>query len=224
MGHGKYFVRSNKVPTIIGTAILAIAIAYGGTVFASHSFEAGVKGDTIPDNTHVRLDGIILEPGGAFPLYDASPNYVSGHFLLTAPCEPVADGEDTYRPTVSAIAGHIDEFAENTYMESIPLFYINTVSNPPNFCVWHSHLPDPLNGGAPKVTDVDLINLTDEPITFSSGHIVDINIQQVLGNIGDSPYEDGPTLNIGPNPVFDLNDDDTTNDGVGHASQMDEGR
>lgn len=213
------YLRQNKTSMIAGTAILTIALAFGGYSFASHSFEAGVEGGTLPDNTHIRLDGITLAPGGAFPLYDSSPNYISGHFLLTAPCEPVADGDDTYRPTVSVIAGHIDELDDNTYMESVPLFYINTVSGPPGFCVFHSHIPDPLNGGAPRVTDIDLINLTDEEITFSSGHIVDINIQQVLGRIGSAPYTDGPTLNVGPNPVFDLNDDDHTNDGKGHTSQ-----
>ena len=213
------FLKQNKIPMIAGTAILTIALAFGGYSFASHSFEAGVAEGVLPDNTHIRLDGITLAPGGAFPLYDSSPNYISGHFLLTAPCEPVADGDDTYRPTVSVIAGHIDELDDNTYMESVPLFYINTVSGPPGFCVFHSHIPDPLNGGAPKVTDIDLINLTEENIVFSSGHIVDINVQSVLGNIGDNPYTGGPTLNVGPNPVFDLNDDDHTNDGLGHSSQ-----
>ena len=214
------YLKQNKISMIIGTALLTIALAFGGTVFASHSFEAGVKGDSLPDNTHIRLDGITLAPGGVFPLYDSSPNYISGHFLLTAPCEPVTEGDDTYRPTVSVIAGHIDELAENTRMDSIPLFYINTVSNPDsNYCVFHAHIPDPLNGGAPRATDIDLINLTDEDIKFTSGHIVDINIQQVLGNIASSPYTDGPTLNVGPNPVFDLNDEDHTNDGIGHSSQ-----
>ena len=229
------YLRQNKTSMIAGTALLTIALAFGGYSFASHSFEAGVAEGTIPDNTHIRLDGITLAaatfdpesgdlvaPGGIFPLYDASPNYVAGHFLLTAPCEPVSNGDDTYRPTVSAIAGHIDEHASGTYMESIPLFYINTVNNAPDYCVFHSHIPDPLNGGAPRVTDIDLVNLTDAPITFSSGHVVDINIQSVLGNIGDNPYTDGPTLNVGPNPVFDLNDEDTTNDGWGHSSQIEE--
>lgn len=229
------YLTQNKTSMIAGTALLTIALAFGGYSFASHSFEAGVVEGTIPDNTHIRLDGITLAaatfegdelvaPGGVLPLYDSSPNYVSGHFLLTAPCEPVAAGDDTYRPTVSAIAGHIDEHADGTYMESIPLFYINTVNNAPDYCVFHAHIPDPLNGGAPRVTDIDLVNLTDQPITFSSGHVVDINIQQVLGNIGDqnSKYTGGPTLNVGPNPIFDLNDLDDTNDGLGHSSQMEE--
>lgn len=224
MGNGKNFIRGSKTPTVFGIVVFVVAIAYGGTVFASHSFEAGVKGDTIPDNTHIRLDGMTLPAGGVFPLYDSSPNFVSGHFLLTAPCEPVSAGDDTYRPTVTVIAGHIDELDDNTYMESIPLFYINTVNNAPDFCVWHAHIPDPLNGGAPRVTDIDLINLSGEPITFSPGHVVDINIQQVLGSIGDAPYENGPDLTgVVPNPIFDLNDDDETNDGLGHASQVDGG-
>lgn len=214
-----------KVQTILGTVILAIAIAYGGTVFASHSFEAGVKGDTIPDTTHIRLDGMTLDDGAVFPLYDSSPNFVSGHFLLKAPCAPVTEGDDTYRPTVTVVAGHVDELNENTLMEKIPLFYINAVSNPPNSCIWHAHIPDPLNGGSPRVTDIDLVNLSGEPIEFSAGDVVDINIQQVLGDIGSNPYTGGPAVILEDenrvfNPVFDLNDDDNTNDGLGHASQL----
>ena len=89
----------------------------------------------------------------------------------------------------------------------------------PSSCLYHVHIPDPINGGAPRVTDVTLINTSDRSIVFSSGHVVDINIQQVLGNIGHAAYENGPIMNIGPNPVFDLNDNDSTNDGQGHSSQ-----
>jgi hypothetical protein len=222
------FQKQNKLQAIIGTALLAIALAYGGTVFASHSFEAGVKGDNIPDNTHIRLDGMTLEPAAVFPLYDASPNYVSGHILVKTPCTPVTEGDDTMKPTVTVIAGHVDELNANTHMEKIPLFYIAAVSNPPNSCIYHAHVPDPLNGGSPRVTDIDFINLSGSPITFSAGDVVDINIQQVLGDMGSSPYEDGPVVILEDdngvyNPVFDLNDEDHTNDGIGHASQMGDG-
>jgi len=162
---------------IAGTALLTIALAFGGYSYASHIFEAGVATGTIPDNTHIRLDGMTLSTGGVFPLYDSSPNYVSGHFLLTSPCELVEGDDDTYQPLVSAIAGHIDEHAAGTHMEPIPLFYINTVSSAPNFCVFHAHIPDPLNGVSPRVTDIDLVNLSGADIEFAPGHIVDINIQ-----------------------------------------------
>jgi len=223
-------LKQNRISMIAGTAILTIALAFGGFSFASHSFEAGVAEGTIPDNTHIRLDGMTLPAGGVFPLYDASPNYVSGHFLLTSPCELV-DGEtgsdpdnDTYQPLVTAIAGHIDEHASGTHMEPIPLFYINTVSSPKlagngNQCVFHAHIPDPLNGGAPRVTDIDLVNLSGADIEFKPGHIVDINVQRVLGSIADDPYENGPVVDLTRNVIYDLNDDDETNDGLGHSSQ-----
>ena len=218
------FQKQNKISMIAGTALLTIALAFGGTVYASHSFEAGVATGTIPDNTHIRLDGMTLPAGGVFPLYDASPNYVSGHFLLTSPCEPVSEGDDTYQSLVTAIAGHIDEHASGTQMEPIPLFYINTVSSPTlvgtgDQCVFHAHIPDPLNGGSPRVTDIDLVNLSGVDIEFKPGHIVDINVQRVLGSIADDPYEDGPVVELTRNVIYDLNDDDTTNDGLGHSSQ-----
>ena len=69
------------------TVVMATLLSLGSLslmpleVFASHSFEAGVSGDNIPDNTHVDLSGLDLPPGGVVPLYDASPNFISGHFL-----------------------------------------------------------------------------------------------------------------------------------------------
>jgi hypothetical protein len=212
---------SNK-PLIVGFAVLITALSFGGYAFGSHSFEAGVKGDTIPNNTHIRLDGMTLAPGAIFPLYDASPNFVSGHLLIKAPCAPVTDGDDTYRPTVTVIAGHVDEFNASTHMEKIPLFYIAAVSDAPNSCIWHAHIPDPLNGGSPRVTDIDLINLSGAPITFNVGDVVDLNIQRVLGSINDAPYTGGPVVitsdaNGVYNPVFDLNDSDAANDGLGHT-------
>ena len=104
------------------------------------------------------------------------------------------------------------------------MYYISGASDlfGNNICVWHAHLPDPLNGGAPRVTDIDLINTSNDPIVFTAGHVVDINIQQVLGNIGSAPY--GPSADglpdisgVVPNPIFDLNDDETDNDGLGHT-------
>jgi hypothetical protein len=212
---------SNK-PLIVGFAVLITALSFGGYAFASHSFEAGVKGDTVPDNTHIRLDGMTLATGAIFPLYDSSPNFVAGHLLLKAPCAPVTDGDDTMKPTVTVVAGHVDELNANTHMEKVPLYYIAAVSDAPNSCVWHAHIPDPLNGGSPRVTDIDLINLSGAPITFSAGDVIDLNIQRVLGNIADAKYTGGPIVIVDDvngvyNPVFDLNDSDAENDGLGHT-------
>ena len=171
-------------------------------VYASHSYEAGVQGDAIPDNTHIDLSQLTLPSAGVFPLYDASPNFVSGHFLYRAPCD-----EYTKEPLVSVIAGHIDESIELTHVDFVPLYYVGHASPQKNICVYHAHLPDPLEGGSPRVTDVDLVNYSPKSVEFNPGDAVDINIQRSLGNIGNY-YEGDVKLPLdleGNNPVIDLN-------------------
>jgi hypothetical protein len=145
------------------------------------------------------------------PLYDASPNFVSGHFLLRAACD------ENHVPLVTVIAGHIDEHEDMTHVDKVPLFYIDHASTAGK-CVWHAHIPDPLNGGAPRVTDIDLINLSGKTIEFSSGDAVDINVQRTLGSINENSYEGDvklPSEITNGNPVFDLNDDNPNNNGLG---------
>jgi hypothetical protein len=98
------------------------------------------------------------------------------------------------------------------------LYYIDHASTAGS-CVFHAHIPDPLNGGAPRVTDIALINLSGSEIGFKAGDVVDINVQRVLGKISDMPYEGEdvklPSELTHGNPVFDLNDDNPDNDGQG---------
>ena len=209
------FSKSSKLQLLVVIAgIAAVGAVYAiNSVSASHSFELGVAGGSLPDNTHIRLDGLTLPPAGAIPVYDASPNFVSGHFLMRAPCDP-----DTKIPEVTVIAGHIDESANNTHVDKVPLYYIDHASTAGS-CVFHAHIPDPLNGGAPRVTDIALINLSGLEISFKAGDVVDINVQRVLGKISDMPYEGEdvklPSELTHGNPVFDLNDDNPDNDGQG---------
>jgi hypothetical protein len=199
---------------VVAAGVAAIGAAYGGSVFASHSFELGVAGTNIPQNTHIRLDGLTLPPGGVLPLYDASPNFVAGHFLLRAPCD------DNHIPTVTVIAGHIDEHMDGTFVDKVPLYYIAHASTAGS-CVWHAHIPDPLNGGAARVTDIDLINLSGSNVTFNPGDAADINVQRVLGSIASVPYTETQLpgdLEHG-NPVYDLNDDNPDNDGLGFIGE-----
>ena len=209
-----FLSRTRLLVVALGISAIAGLVAYNSSVFASHSFELGVTGETIPDNTHIRLDGLTLPPAGAMPVYDASPNFVSGHFLMRAPCDP-----ETKVPDVTVIAGHIDESANNTRVDKVPLYYIDHASTAGS-CVFHAHIPDPLKGGAPRVTDIALINLSGQEITFNPGDIVDINVQRVLGKISDAPYEGNdvqlPADLTHGNPVYDLNDGNPDNDGAGH--------
>ena len=176
-------------------------------VYASHSYEAGVQGDAIPDNTHVDLSQLTLPSTGVLPVYDASPNFVSGHFSLRSICVD-SDPEDSEppKPLVTVIAGHIDEELNLTHVDKVPLYYVGQASTAGS-CVYHAHIPDPLEGGSPRITDVDLVNYSPQPITFNPGDAVDINIQRSLGNIG-SYYEGDVLLPLdleGNNPVLDLN-------------------
>jgi hypothetical protein len=196
---------------VIAAGLAAIGGIYGGTVFASHSFELGTTGNSIPDNTHIRLDGLTLPPGGVLPLYDASPNFVAGHYLMRATCDP-----ETKVPLATVIAGHIDESAEGTFVDKVPLYYIDHASTADR-CVYHAHVPDPLNGGAARVTDIALVNLSGSDVAFNPGDVVDINVQRVLGKISDAEYETSqlPAGMTHGNPIYDLNDDNPDNDGRG---------
>lgn len=171
-----------RLLVIAAAGLAAIGAAFGGSVFASHSFEAGVIGNNIPDNTPVRLDSLALPPGGVLPVYDASPNFVSGHLLLRSPCDPA-----THVPTITVVAGHIDESAHGTYVDKVPLYYISHASGPDS-CVFHAHIPDPLNGGAARVTDIALVNYSNQTINFHAGDMVDVNVQRVLGSIVEAAY------------------------------------
>lgn len=210
------FIERTKIFAIFMAAILSLGSLslMPSNVDASHSFEAGVEGDNIPDNTHIDLSGLTLPPLGVVPLYDASPNFISGHFLYRATCDT-----NTHIPLVSVIAGHIDESEEFTHVDFVPLYYIDHASTAGS-CVYHAHIPDPLNGGAPRNTDIDLINFSGDEVTFNPGDVVDINVQRVLGSIQQF-YQGNQQLPAdlagGNNPIFDLNDDDPNNDGLGHV-------
>ena len=202
-------------PKILVVVIMATLMSLGSLLslmplnaYASHSYEAGVQGDAIPDNTHIDLSQLTLPKTGAFPLYDSSPNFISGHFLYRAPCD-----DKTNQPLVTVIAGHIDELESLTHVDKVPLFYIGHASTAGS-CVYHAHLPDPLEGGSPRITDVDLVNYSTKSVKFNPGDAVDINVQRSLGSIGDY-YEGDVKLPLelsGSNPVIDLNEHEEVED------------
>lgn len=211
--------RIHKLAAVI--ASIVIASAFTTYVLASHTFEAGVAGTNIPVQSHIRLDGLVLAKQGVMPLYDASPNFISAHLLLQLPCD------NQYRPLVTVIAGHIDESARSTFVDKVPLYFIrhaSTAGGERGLCVYHAHIPDPLNGGAPRVTDIALVNFGENAVRFPSGSMAAVTVHRILGSIATLPYtadEGAPRLPsdlaANPwNPVFDLNDDRHDNDGLGH--------
>ena len=118
------------------------------------------------------------------------------------------DESEPPKPLVTVIAGHIDEVENLTHVDKVPLFYVGQASTAGS-CVYHAHLPDPLEGGSPRITDVDLVNYSPQTVKFNPGDAVDINIQRSLGSIGDYYAGDRllPLELSGLNPVIDLNED-----------------
>lgn len=218
---GQKKVTSSKKISLYAIVVV-VTMAVTGTSFSnldvqsaygSHSFELGVQGSTIPDNTYIVLDGIKLKKGEVLPLYDASPNFIAGHLLVKLPCN------DDNVPKVTVVGGHVDEHAENTYVDKVPLYFISHASDKDS-CTYHAHVPDPLNGGAPRVTDLDIVNYKGSTVEFNEGDVVDINVQRSLGSIKSNPYSTTQLpgdLEEG-NPIFDINDDDPNNDGLGFIS------
>ena len=49
---------------IIPGIVLSGLVGHAIPAHASHTFELGVQGNSVPDNTHVRLDGLTLPVGG----------------------------------------------------------------------------------------------------------------------------------------------------------------
>ena len=72
-----------------------------------------------------------------------------------------------------------------THVDFVPLYYVPHASPIEGICVYHAHIPDPLEGGSPRVTDIDLVNYSPNTVEFNPGDAVDVNVQRSLGNIGD---------------------------------------
>lgn len=214
-----------KVDTRLLIAIISTSVALGSASYhyamASHGFEQGAAAGTLPTVVTVPLAGQVMRPGDYFPLADYSPNYVSGHFLVRIPCDANA------KPLVTPVAGHVDELPERTWVAPAQLNYIPHASKPGDTCVYHSHIPavdlDGVgNPGAPRITDIGLLNQGKKNVVFRTANAMSFTLLQVLGDINPpnhygpggfatgmagSPYLTTPTFpatNLdNPNPSFD---------------------
>ena len=79
-----------KSTILVAVMMMATLLSLGSLslipldVYASHSYEAGVQGDNIPDNTHIDLSQLSLPSTGAFPLYDSSLYFGYIKFCLSS--------------------------------------------------------------------------------------------------------------------------------------------
>ena len=188
------YSRSNiLLMVLLVGAVSGVFFTYNFAI-GSHSFETGAATGTLPSAVTVILAGQVLQPGDYLPLADYSPNYVTGHFLARIPCD------STGTPLVIPVAGHVDELADRTWLDQAQLNLIEHVSNKGKTCVYHSHIPavdltQVGNPGAPRITDIGLLNLSDKNVVFRTGNAMSFTILNVVGNI-NPPNNYGPGGNM----------------------------
>lgn len=184
-------------------AIISTSAALGSVSYhyatASHGFEQGAVAGTLPNVVNVMLAGQVMRPGDYLAIADYSPNYVTGHLLLRVPC----DNSDPPKPLVVPVAGHIDELPERTWVDTAQINYVPHASSPGNSCVYHSHIPavdltNVGNPGAPRVTDIGLLNLSGKNVVFRTANSASFTLLQVSGDIN-------PPNNYGPGGFWAVN-------------------
>jgi hypothetical protein len=167
---------------VVVTTTIGIGSLTYHSATASHGFEVGANAGSLPSAVTVSLAGQVMRPGDYFPLADYSPNFVAGHLLVRIPCDNNA------KPLVTPVAGHVDELAERTWVAPAQLNYIPHASTPGQTCVYHSHIPavdlvDVGNPGAPRITDIGLLNNSDKNVVFRTGNAMSFTLLRVVGEI-----------------------------------------
>ncbi|MEM4391938.1 MAG: hypothetical protein QXG67_04045 [Candidatus Nitrosotenuis sp.] len=167
------------IVAIVATGITSLAYHNAN---ASHGFEVGANPGALPPAVTVALAGQVMKPGDFLPLVDYSPNFVAGHLLVRIPCDNNA------KPLVTPVAGHIDEKASRTWVAVAQLNYIEHASTPGQTCVYHSHVPavdlvDVGNPGAPRITDIGLLNQGTSNVVFRTGNAMSFTLLRVIGEI-----------------------------------------
>lgn len=205
---------------IVATSVALSSISYHYAT-ASHGFEGGAVAGTLPTVANVLLAGQVMRPGDYLPIADYSPNYVSGHLLLRIPCD------SNHNPLVTPVAGHIDERADRTWVAPAQLNYIPHASTPGQSCVYHSHVPaidltDVGNPGAPRVTDLGLLNQGQKNVVFRTANTASFTLLKVIGDI-NPPNQYGPSgsmpapYNVSPTfPAVNLANPVVPSDHAGH--------
>ena len=108
--------------------------------------------------------------------------------------------DSTGTPLVIPVAGHVDELPDRTWLDQAQLNLIEHVSTKGKTCVYHSHVPavdltQIGNPGAPRITDIGLLNLSDKNVVFRTGNAMSFTVLNVVGNI-NPPNNYGPGGNM----------------------------
>ena len=143
--------------------------------------------------TSIVLAGQVLQPGDYFPLVDYGSLDILGHLSLRIPCN--AD----MLPLVTPVAGHINADPAKTVMQQSHLMLVEHLSTAGKTCFYQADLPI-FNGhhieyeGAPLISHIGLLNTCDNNAVFRTGNVMSFTLQEVIGDINDYPYGNGPII------------------------------
>ena len=172
----KYFI--NNILVIVAITIAAALFnfvpifAQGGnqtmtntTTTGEHS-EEYTEGISVRDSVTVLLQDIVLPAQDFIHLYDSTPDMIlKGHVAVKMPC-----GDDSVSP-IQVLIGSAPQFAP------AELENVANLSKPGDLCLYHVDLMP--GGNVSKITDIALMNPTEDDIEFPVTSTVVIGVNEI---------------------------------------------
>ena len=121
---------------------------------------------TVRDSVTVLLQGLSIPATDFIHLYDSTPYHImNGHVALKVPC-----GDDSTSP-ITVLIGSAPNMTKGT-LENLP-----TLSTPGEQCLYHADLMP--SGNVSKITDIALMNPTEDDIEFPVTSTVVIGVNEI---------------------------------------------
>jgi len=188
---GKYFTNNILVIVVItfaaGLFNFVPSSAQGGnqsmtstTTTEEHS-EEYTEGISVRDSVTVLLQDMIIPAQDFIHLYDSTPDMIlKGHVAVKIPC-----GDDSVSP-IQLLIGSAPQFVP------AELENLANLSKPGDLCLYHVDLMPSKN--VSKITDIALMNPTQEDIEFPVTSTVVIGVNEIT----KGEYESHEAAEAGP--------------------------
>jgi hypothetical protein len=131
-----------------------------------HNEAYSSEGINVRDSVTVLLQDMIIPGQDFIHLYDSTPYQIlNGHIAVKLPCE-----DDSVTP-IQVLIGSAPELAPAT------LENVTALSKPGDMCLYHADLEP--SGNISEITDIALMNPTDEDIEFPVTSSVVIGVNKI---------------------------------------------
>ena len=173
---GKYLTNNILVFVTVAFAMVLLntvpSFAQGGNETMSNATtteehaEEYTEGISVRDSVTVLLQDIVLPAQDFIHLYDSTPDMIlKGHVAVKIPC-----GDDSVSP-VQVLIGSAPQFSP------AELENVANLSKPGDLCLYHVDLMT--GGNVSKITDIALMNPTEDDIEFPVTSTVVIGVNEI---------------------------------------------